>query len=194
MSEFAKVPVYMGVQDFLVWDPGDHLRYELVDGEPRAMAPANTINALLQNELGRLIGNHLRDRATNYEVLAHLGVIPQLLSAHSMRIPDLGVTCSPITPAQPAMNEPLLLVEILSPSNQAKTWSNVWAYTTIASLQEILVLYTTRVSAKVLRRDQDGKWPDEPMERSAGDLELTSIGFCVPLLELYRRTGLPQAL
>jgi Uma2 family endonuclease len=116
----------MRVQDFLFWDSEHDLRYELVDGEPRAMAPANTIHALLQNELGRLIGNHLRNRGTKCDVLANPGVIPQSLSAHNMRVPDLGVSCSPVTPPQPAMNDPLLLVEILSPSNQAKTRSNVW--------------------------------------------------------------------
>jgi len=184
----------MRVTDFLLWDPGDGLRYELVDGAPRAMAPANTTHALLQNELGRLIGNQLLHRGTRCEVLAIPGVIPHLLSAHNIRIPDLGVTCSPFIPGQPAMTDPILLVEILSPSNQAKTWSNVWAYTTIPSLQEILVLYTTRISTKILRRDQDGKWPNEPTERTLGDLELSSIDFRLPLVELYRRTGLPQAL
>jgi len=41
MSAFAKVPVWMSVAQFLVWDSGDPYRYELVDGEPHAMAPAS---------------------------------------------------------------------------------------------------------------------------------------------------------
>jgi Uma2 family endonuclease len=130
----------MTVEGFLKWDPDDGRRYELVDGEPRAMAPASTLHGFLQNELGRLIGNHLLDRASGCEVLANPGVIPRLLSEHNVRIPDLAVTCTPLAAGQATLADPVLLIEILSPNNQAKTWTNVWAYTSIPSVQEILVL------------------------------------------------------
>jgi hypothetical protein len=41
----------MSVPDFLNWEPDDGFRYELVDGELRAVAPASTIHGFLQNEL-----------------------------------------------------------------------------------------------------------------------------------------------
>ena len=50
-------------------------------------------------------------------------------------------------------SDPVLLVEILSPSNRAETWTNVWAYTTIPSVREILVLHSLRIRAELLRRD-----------------------------------------
>ena len=81
MSAYAKLSVPMAVRDFLRWESGDGLRYELVDGEPRAMAPASTVHGFLQSELGRLIGNHLRERRSGCGVLANPGVIPRLLSA-----------------------------------------------------------------------------------------------------------------
>ena len=46
-----------------------------------------------------------------------------------MRVPDLAVSCSPFELTQPAPTDPVLIVEILSPSNRAETWANVWAYT-----------------------------------------------------------------
>ena len=115
----------MTVREFLKWDSDDGLRYELVDGEPRAMAPASTIHGFLQNELGRLIGNHLRDQASGCEVVANPGIVPRLLSDHNVRIADLAVTCSPLVVGQATVSDPVLLIEILSPSNQAKTWTNV---------------------------------------------------------------------
>ena len=63
MPVAAKIPVRMTVDEFLKWDSADGLRYELVDGEPRAMAPASTVHGFLQSELARLIGNHLREMA-----------------------------------------------------------------------------------------------------------------------------------
>jgi Uma2 family endonuclease len=190
MVALPKFAARMSVRDFLEWESGDELRYELVDGEPRAMAPTSTVHGFLQNELGRLIGNHLRDRRSNCEVVANPGVIPQLLSAHNVREPDLGVTCSALVPGQSTLPDPVLLIEILSPSNQAKTWSNVWAYTSIPSVQELLILHSTRIAAEVLRRSGQGAWPEQPEELHDGELMLTSIGFRVPLAELYARTGL----
>ncbi|MBV8091397.1 MAG: Uma2 family endonuclease [Alphaproteobacteria bacterium] len=186
----AEVPVWMTVDEFLNWDSEDGYRYELVDGEPRAMAPASTLHGFLQNELGSLIRNHLREKAPACEVVANSGVIPRLLSEQNVRIPDLAVTCSQLAAGQPTLPDPVLPIEILSPSNQAKTWTNVWAYTSIPSVREILVLRADRVAAELLRRSPESEWPDRPMSIGAGDLVLESIGFRVALADLYARTGL----
>jgi len=190
MVVLAKIPVRMTVCEFLKWDSDDGLRYELVDGEPRAMAPASTIHGFLQNELGRLIGNHLRDQASGCEVVANPGIVPRLLSDHNVRIPDLAVTCSPLVVGQATLSDPVLLIEILSPSKQAKTWTNVWAYTSILSAQEILVLRGDRIAAELLRRSPQGEWPDRAIAITEDDLVLESIGFRVALSDLYARTGL----
>jgi Uma2 family endonuclease len=82
------------------------------------------------------------------------------------------------------------VIEILSPSNQAKTWTNVWTYTSIPSVREILVLRADQIAAELLRRSPQGEWPDRPIAITEGELALESIGFRVGLGELYARTGL----
>ncbi len=37
------------------------------------------------------------------------------------------------------IDDPILAIEILSVSNRAETWSNVWTYCSIPSLLEIMV-------------------------------------------------------
>ena len=180
----------MSVEEFLLWDSHDGLRYELVDGVPRAMAPPRVVHGLLQSELGSLLRNHLRAHHTAYQVISNPGVVPRLLSAHNFRVPDLGVTCSPVTPTQAALIEPVLLIEILSPGNQAETWSNVWTYTSIPTVQEILILHSTRIAAELLRRADDGTWPERPEQLAGGDLVLRGLDFRVPLAALYEATGL----
>lgn len=180
----------MTVGEFLRWDSRDGVRYELVDGEPRAMAPAGTTHGLLQGEVGRLIGNHLRTHRPGCDVVVAPGVIPRLLSAHNVRIPDLAVSCGPDLAGKPVLADPVLIVEILSPSNQAETWSNVWAYTSIPTVREILVLHTMQVSAELLRRQAGGEWPEEPEALAFGEFALDSIGLALPLAALYARTGL----
>jgi Uma2 family endonuclease len=89
--------------------------------------------------------------------------------------------------------EPVLLIEILLPSNEAQTRSNVWTYTTLPSVQEILAVRSTRIEAELLRRGSNGTWPALPaIIRPPEPLELASIGFTVPIAALYRTTGLPQ--
>jgi Uma2 family endonuclease len=192
MVALAKVPVRMSVDEFLNWDSGDFLTYELVDGEPRAMAPTNRTHGTLQSELDRLIGNHPRAKGSPCDVVTAPGVIPHLFAEDNMRVPDLGVTCTPYETEQAALPEPVLLVEILSPSNQAKTWTNVWTYTSIPSVREILVLHTSRIAAEVLRRSADDTWPERTTMITEGDLVLDSIDLRVPLTELYARTRLAR--
>jgi len=92
-----------------------------------------------------------------------------------------------------ALTDPMLIAEILSPNNQAETWASVWAYTTIPSVQEILVLRTTTIRADLLRRGLDGTWPRQPDTITDGDLLLDSIGFRTPLADLYRSTRLRRS-
>ena len=187
MVALAQLPLRMTVQEFLNWDFGDDVRYELVDGIPRAMAPAKPAHGLLQMELGARIRNHLRQKGKNSDVVVESGVIPQLLSDHNVRLPDLAVTCAPVSANQSLLPAPILVIEILSPSNQADTWNNVWAYTTIPSVQEILILRSDRLAADLLRKLPNQAWPDEPVSFTDGALILESIGFDVPLADLYAR-------
>jgi Uma2 family endonuclease len=191
MVALAKLPLRMTVDEFLAWDSGDDLHYELVDGTPRAMAPTTTIHGALQSELGRLIGNHLRESGRTCRVITNAGVKPNVLSAHNVRIPGLAVTCAPLALQQSILPEPILIIEILSPSNQADTWSNVWAYTSIPGLQEILILHSDKVSAEVLRRARDGTWPERTDTVTEGALTLASIDLPLPIAELH--AGKPLA-
>jgi Uma2 family endonuclease len=69
-----------------------------------------------------------------------------------MRVPDLAVSCEVPDLGQRALTEPTLVVEILSPGNEAETRENVWAYTTIPTVREILLIRSTRIAAELLRR------------------------------------------
>jgi Uma2 family endonuclease len=181
----------MTVAEFLAWNPGDGRRWQLVDGEPHAMAPANTAHGRLQAELARVIGNHFIASSMPCEVFTNSGVVPATMSAHNMRISDLAVSCSPSDAAQAFLADPVLIVEILSPSNRAETWANIWAYTTIPSVQEILILRADAVAADLLRRLRDGSWPDQASQVDA-ELLLESIGLRITMAELYARTPLAR--
>ncbi|HSU04547.1 MAG TPA: Uma2 family endonuclease [Acetobacteraceae bacterium] len=180
------------VAEFLVWDSGDRSgrRWQLRDGAPEAMAPATEAHGAILSELGALIRNHLLAAGDRCRVITEPGVVPRVRAANNFRIPDLAVTCAP--PSRERMiAEPVLLIEILSPSNTDETWDNVWAYTTIPSVTEILVLSSTAIRAELLRRGTDGSWPEQATELAGPDpLHLASIGLELPLASAYRTTTL----
>jgi Uma2 family endonuclease len=190
MTALPKIPMRMTVAEFLAWNPPSAQLWQLVDGEPQAMAPASRTHGAIQNELGSLIRNHLAERSSPCSVVTTPGVIPRVQSETNLRVPDLAVTCSGYDTEESALADPVLLIEILSPSNQAETWANVWAYTTIPSVQEILVLKTASIGVELLRRNQDGSWPNQPLSIATGDLTLESIDFHIPLTAAYRTTRL----
>ena len=105
---------------------------------------------------GALINRHLAEKNSPCFVVTAPGVVPRVQSDINMRVPDLAVTCSPGLPGDRALRDPVLIIEILSPSNRAETWMNVWSYTTIPSVREILVLHSDKIGAELLRRGADG--------------------------------------
>jgi len=187
-----KPPAHMTVSDFLDW-PGDGSgrKFQLVDGELRAMSPGSATHGTIQANLGRLIGNSLVESKTRCRIVTVPGVMTRIRSNINLRVPDLGVTCTPDAPGQQAMPDPLLLIEILSPGNSSDTWDNVWSYATIPSVREIEVVHSTRVLAELLRRGADSHWPEEPEEIGPdGTLRLESIAFACPLHDVYAQTHL----
>lgn len=154
------------------------------------MAPTSRTHGTLQLELGGLIRNHLAEAGSRCAVVAAPGVVPRVRTNENFRIPDLAVTCSRYETEECDVADPVLIVEIPSPSNRADTWRNVWAFTTVPSLREILLLSSTAVRAQLLRRQADGSWPAEAMTIDEGDLVLDSVDLTVPLAAIYRSTRL----
>jgi Uma2 family endonuclease len=186
MSALPKIPVRMTVAEFFAWNPPSPQLWQLVDGEPQAMAPANRTHGAIQAQLSHLIASHLQDRGGPCSVVTTPGVIPRVQSETNVRIPDLAVTCSGYDAEESALTDPVLLIEILSPSNQAETWANVWAYTTIPSVQEILVLKTASIGAELLAAIRTPRGQASPCQsRPATSRSRASASTCLspPLIE-----------
>jgi hypothetical protein len=155
----------MTVDEFIAW-VGDG-RWQLVDGEPRAMAPANATHGIIQANVAYTLTRHLRDAGSPCRAVTEPAIVPRVRARSNMRVPDVAVTCSRIDAGQLALPDPLLVVEILSPSNESETWENVWTYVSIPSVQEILVLRSAfnrgRCAAAThgrhVARGADPDWP-----------------------------------
>jgi Uma2 family endonuclease len=166
-----KLPRTMTVAEFLDW-PGDGTgrKFQLVDGELRAMSPGSATHGTIQMTLGGLIRNALVDAGGPCRVVAEPGIATRVRAHTNLRVPDLGITCTPDAPGQRTL---------------------LWAYTTIPSVREIAVVHSTRVLVEMLRRGADGHWPEEPEQIGPdGTLRLESIDFACRLPEVYAQTHL----
>ena len=182
----------MTADEFFEW-PGDGSgrKFELVDGQLRAMSPASVTHGIIQAQLAYLLKKHLLGAGLPCVVVTEPPVVPRVSAHANVRVPDLGVSCARAPDAQRALVEPVLLIEILSPGNQSNTWTNVWAYATIPSVREILIVQSTRIEAKLLLRQADGTWPDTPVSiANDAQLILASIDMKVALPEFYAGTRL----
>jgi Uma2 family endonuclease len=187
-----EIPEPMTVADFLAW-PGDGSgrRYQLVDGEVRAISVGTTTRGLIQATLAYLLANHLDAEGSPCHAIIRPCIAPRVRASLNVRCPALGVTAASDEPGQYILSDPIVLIEILSSDDARDTWDNVWSYTTIPSVREILVVHSTRRFAEVLRRDADGNWPAEPEEIGPdGTLRLDSIAFACPLPAIYAQTHL----
>ena len=149
----------MTVDEFIAWDDGSDTRYQLVDGEVRAMSPASTTHGTIQADLARRLSNHLDVPGSRCRVVTEPAIQTRIHARKNMRVPDLGVTCTPDSAGEVALPDPILLIEIMSPGNKRDTWDNVWAYASIPTVREILIVQSTRIEAQLLRRQSDGSWP-----------------------------------
>lgn len=193
MSSAIKIPTHMTIETFLDWAPQTGQQWQLIDGIPIAMAPASDAHGAIQSEIAFLLISHLRRRNSRCRVVTAPGIVPKLLSAENVRIPDLAVTCAPEA-GQRLIQDPILAIEILSPSNAAETWTNIWAYASIPSITEILIVASTEIRADLLRRNPDQSWPAQPeIIKADGVITLTSIEGEFRLIDLYRTTRFGQA-
>jgi Uma2 family endonuclease len=188
-NTLRKPPPSMTTAEFLAW-PGDGTgrKCQLIDGEVRVMSPGGAVHAVIQANLAY----ELRRRFLEQKIRCRVGTEVDVVTRegpNTVRVPDVGVTRAPLPAGHRAWPDPLLLIEVLSPSNAKDTWENVWAYRTIPSVQEIAVIHSTRVEAEVLRRGPDGQWPEALKQIGEGDaLSFKCIGFACPLIDIYAET------
>jgi Uma2 family endonuclease len=179
----------MTIAEFLRWEDGTDTRYELLGGEPVAMAPPAVAHGVLALRLGVRIEAALRSRPPCI-AQSEAGIVRPDRD-DTCYVADLAVTCTPLRPGQHLIADPLLIVEILSPGTVAHDrHTKVPDYRRIASVREILLIDSERVFAEILRRDGE-RWITEIVQGREAVLSLAAIELSVPMSDLYE--GIPIA-
>lgn len=167
------------VAEFLAWDDGTQTRYELVDGQPVAMAPPSTRHADIVENIAAALAPRLPAGCRVYrtKVGVALGA-----GEGTWREPDLVVTCQRPEPGFVAA--PRLVVEVLSPSTEhADRTSKLDFYETVPGLEAILLVWQDQRRVRLRVPDGTG-WRDQDAI-GAGEVRVAVIGASLTLDEIY---------
>ena len=180
----------MTMAEFLRWDDGTDAHYELIDGIAVAMAPAARPRGALSGNVAGAIHAALQSRP-ECTVYIEAGVVPPN-RADNFYVPDLSVSCDEPDDDEPQLRNPVLIVEILSPSTATfDRTRKISDYRLIPSVREILLLDSRRIFAEIWRRTGDG-WAHKALEDPGAILTLDCIPLSISMGTLYRGVRIPD--
>jgi Uma2 family endonuclease len=174
----------MTVAEFLTWDDGTDTRYELIDGRPVAMAPVTASHSIITVNLGHALRSRLKAPcyAGGEAGIAHPNRDDTFYEV------DMVVSCTPITPGTTVSPDPVVVIEVLSPSTVdhdrgRKAPDN----RRVPSVREIVLVASEQCRVEVWRR-RGAKWEIEDLIGDAA-LELEAVGVTIPLGAIYADSG-----
>lgn len=172
-----------GLHAFLDWELRRPERFELVGGVVRLVAGGS-------EDHDRIAGNifaALRVRLRGSPCSAHgsnLKVVSR--AANAIMYPDIFVRCGPRDGARPWIEDPLVVVEVLSESTAKHDLTRKrLAYEAIPTLHRIVYVSLDEPRLDLRVRGEDGFWRDDTAEGLGGTLALPELGLTVPLAEIY---------
>lgn len=186
MTETAvSAPILRDVEDFLAWAETRPERWQFVEGRLVMMAGASdphdflTVNAIaLLRE--RLRGTPCRPHGPDRGVR---------IGRRNFYLPDASVSCRRADGTFP--NEPVLVVEVLSPGTERDDRGIKWRnYQTLLSLRHYLLVSQEEPLAELFTRGEQA-WTYTRHEGLDAVVPLAALGIELPMAELYADVVFP---
>jgi Uma2 family endonuclease len=184
------LPIFHDMDAFLAWEEYQPERYEFVGGvtsrktgstENHDLVGVNAAAALHQ----RLRGSSCRVHGSNLKVRSPAGAI---------MYPDAFVRCGPAQGGRTVVDDPVIVVEVLSPgTQQADLTRKRWAYQAIPSLEAILFVAADEVRVELAVRGPDGTWISRHHAGLEAVLPLAALDIELQLADLYAGAALERA-
>ncbi|MEM9691921.1 MAG: Uma2 family endonuclease [Myxococcota bacterium] len=145
--------------EFIRWvaEQPDTTRYELVAGEPVAMAPERIEHARVKHRVARTLEDAIAVAQLPCEALPD--GVGLLIDEHTLYEPDAMVVCGQsLDPDGLAVSDATIVVEVLSPSTRARdAGAKLEDYFRLESLRHYLLVKTDTRAVIHHGRDEDGR-------------------------------------
>jgi Uma2 family endonuclease len=175
----------MTLEEFLQWEERQPERHEFSDGQIVMMAGASEAHDTIRVE----IVSSLRRQLAGKPCRPHLDLI-LLCPSGRARYPDVAVVCGPRDPKSTRLCDPVVVVEILSPSTEAIDFIvKTVDYGSVPSVAAYLLVSQDEARVHVVRRTEHGFEPVATVEGLDHVIELPEIGVALSLAEIYRDSG-----
>lgn len=178
------LPDRLTVSDFLTWlaRQPDDAKYELLDGKVQRRETGTNVLGELIERLSEFFTPVVRARGCR----KYSGSLSVICANGDVPVPDIVVTCDERDRPEPGkrgIRYPRLVVEVLSPSNDALTLRQKEdAYCGTPSVEEYLMVDSTRRWAQVWRRNAEGDFVRHP---AFGGFHVATLGLTIDLEEVY---------
>jgi len=182
----AKLKTKTSVEDYLEGEKISQIRYEFVDGEIYAMAGASDTHHRISANLFIKLDAHL----ANSRCEAFMAEMKLRADEKTFYYPDVFVSCDKIKKSKFYREEPILIIEVVSPStSQTDRREKLRAYQQIPSVQEYVVVEQEKIHIELHRRQPDGRWITYFYNENDMDeeIEFQSVDLKITLDEIYRR-------
>lgn len=142
--------------EFRQWAATQEARYERLAGEPVAMSPERTIHIHLKYQIWTELKRGIRTAGLECEVIGD-GITVEIDDDTDYE-PDAVVNCGPPNdPNAVVASNPVVVVEVLSPSTQSvDTTDKLADYFRVPSIQHYLIVRTVRREIIHHSRTKDG--------------------------------------
>jgi Uma2 family endonuclease len=177
----------LSVEDYLAGEQQSEIKHEYVAGHVYAMVGTSTAHNLIAGNLYAALHAHLKGKPCRV-FMADLKV--HVAAADAFYYPDIVVSCHAPDrqPANYVLTQPLLIVEVLSPSTERiDRGEKLHNYRTLESLREYVLVSQDSHEMEIHRRGGTG-WV---RGRFAGDdrFMLETVGLELPVAALYVEVG-----
>ena len=175
---------FMSPDEYLAYERKADCKHEYVNGLITAMAGASRRHNLLTLAFASLLRSHLRN--SSCQVFASdMKVNASHKSNSIFYYPDIMVSCNANNSNDYVEEKPQIIIEVLSPSTEARDrMEKLAAYTSISGLKECVLISQDRIAVDIYQQSPTG-WEVIRLEHEQDLLTLHSLDFSVSLREVY---------
>jgi Uma2 family endonuclease len=188
MSALTATSPQLSEEEYLAGELLSEVRHEYLAGTVHAMAGASDKHNYIAGNLFVSLHLHLRGK-TCAPFNSDMKLRMEFGTGVVFYYPDLMVCCDPEDTARYYRNNPVLIVEILSPQTaRVDQREKFLAYRTLPSLEVYVMVDQDQCRLILHRRAND--WRAEFLSDPDALLTVPGLGWSVALREIYERTGL----
>ncbi len=179
----------MTVEEFLEWEEGRDGRHEMLDGRIFTMQSERIAHAVAK--MGVAIAMRDSIRKAGLPCQAFVDGVSIKIDNHSKFEPDASVSCKRSEPDAILLEDPVIVVEVTSPSSQKlDAITKFTRYFTVPSIEHYLIVLISERS--VVHHQRDGETITTKIIGETGKVTFDPPGFAIDVADIF--IDLPEAV